>query len=218
MTIALDVLSRDCSLFLLGLLLLIWMWISRLSFYFFTTTTVNRFRFRYWSSISILNLFHLVLAIVYKFNNDSLLQSLRFQTFFLIDILLLEVFIHKVTDRQKEILTRAIFYFSAIMFSFTDWWFFGVINGFILLALSSHTVDDKLRVRYAKVFLMYIAAMTAPYWHLSFLAENYEGFTNLISLTVGFIYSSCLAHTIYTLYRYEKIEEKIKQSNREGGE
>ena len=198
---------------ILGILIVVWMFISRLSFYFFTTTTVNRFRFRYWTAIAVFNLFHLILAVIFKLTGDELIQTLRWQTFFLIDVLTIEIFINVISNRRTEIFLRSVFYFSAIVQSVTDFWMFAILMGLILIDLASKVDSLRLRKLYYKMFAWYMAAMAAPFVHFSWIAPGYEGFTNIISLSIGAIYSLHVACAIYTLYKIEKIDEQIKIAN-----
>jgi len=190
-------------LFVIGI---VWAAVSVMSSKFYATGKENRFRFRYWFAIGMLNIFHVLLAFLYKATGDGSFQEARWLAFVLIDALLLEVFIIPVIRRKQELFIRIGFYFCLILDFMGSSPFFIIINAIILMYLALHSKFKMIKAHFFTSFVLYGLMSSVPY---------FVGFTTNWSLFVGMLYSTHMAVGVFRLYSEERSDEIIKEKMRE---
>lgn len=183
-------------------LMLIWSLVAGMAFEFYTTTKENRFRFRYWFTIGMLNVFHILLAIMYKSTGDATFQEARWVAFIIIDVLMLEVFIKPVIRRRLELFVRSAFYFLLILDFMGNSPVYLLSTSIILILLSSKADCEVTKKHFTWSFVLHGVAMTVPF---------ITGFTSALSLLAGLVYSAHLALGVKKLYDLENTAEEIQK-------
>jgi len=187
---------------ILALLGIIWVSVSVMSSEFYSTGKENRFRFRYWFSIGMLNIFHIILAFFYKMTGDAGFQEARWLAFVLVDALLLEIFVIPIAKRKCELFVRTAFYFCLILDFMGNTPVFMVVNSIILIYLASNMKYDKPKKHFKISFVLYGLMSTLPY---------FVGFTTNLSLLSGLVYSAHLGWGVRMLYKEEKADEFLRK-------
>jgi hypothetical protein len=127
--------------------------------------------------VGMLNIFHIILAFVYKATGDASFQEARWLAFVLVDALLLEIFVMPVARRKCELFVRTAFYFALILDFMGTTPIFMVGNSIILIYLANQMKYEKARKHFRISFVLYGLMSTLPYFvgfttNLSLLSAN----------------------------------------------
>lgn len=172
--------------------------ISVMCYEFFVRSRVNHFRFRYWFVASFFGLFQVSLGLINVFMCSDYIQSMRWLSFVVMNIALLEVFIYNAKlNRRVELVGRCVFY---------------------ILVCADNLATTPVYAIGLSAILMYVAyCCNQMYFVVSFLllAVSYivpyaTGFSTEYSLIAGTVYSLHVIYGIYSMYNRERIEDKIK--------
>lgn len=194
--------SAIIDLAILIALLGIWIPVCVMTYEFYTTGKRNRFKFRFWFSIGMLNLFHILLAILFKFTGNPTFQEARWLAFILIDAMLLEIFIYPLKQRTSELVFRVIYYFSLIMDQMSNHPFFLLINISLLIYLASKSEYPEISKHFKWTFVIYYGVVLVPY---------ISGYTQTWSLLIGLLYSFHVVLGVKKLYICEQVDEYIRE-------
>lgn len=183
-------------------IVIIWMTVAVMSYEFYTTAKLNRFRFRYWFAIAILNIFQAILGAYYIYSNNGDIQTARWVAFVIIDILYLEIFIPPIARRTLELFVRTAFYFALVIDFMTPSPYLLLINVVVLGILARHSDYNTARNHFSFSMVLYFFVNLIPYL---------TGYTEILSLAVGFVFSLHIMYGVYQLYLEEQTNELIKE-------
>ena len=172
-------------------------------FEFYTTAMENRYKFRYWFAIGIVNIFHILLAIYGDLSGDYSLQSARWASFALMDVLLLEIFVSSVKGRRLELFIRSSYYVSSLASPVILTWIFPVYNCGILIYLALKSEKYPHNRHFAVSFILYALTTIVP---------TIWGFGTNLSFFMGVLFLGHLMYGVHSLYRKEKVYEHLQKN------
>lgn len=195
-------LSTIIDMIIIMSLMIVWVSVVVMTYEFYTTGKRNRFKFRFWYSIGMLNIFHLLLAVVYRHTGSQMFQDARWLAFLLIDAMLLEIFIYPLKHRQPELIIRTVYYFALIMDQVSNHPYFCLVNITILVYLTFKLEYNDIGKHFRKTFLIYYGVVLVPYM---------TGYTQTWSLLIGLVYSTHCALGVRKMYKAEKVDELMRE-------
>ena len=157
----------------------------------FTTARVNRHSFRHVFTFSLVASMQVLIYFYTTLTQDDSLMSLRYQCFFVQEILLFAFLTFPMKNRKKELFIRALFYF-ALMVTIAYWhWAFDMAKILIFIYLATNSKHEAVR-NYMSIALGVFV--------INYLTFYYSGIDSFLFILTGVFFALAYGYTIKKLY------------------